>query len=168
MDGQKTILQDGTLFSTHPFSTKNHKTTTIPLGGFWRFFRGRCGKATLFQRLLFTHPHPLKNRWNRGGDDRQVSQNGMPFCTGCTLSGHILTCQRGFAPLEPPFSFPKMKLRNIRWKFLHSIFGFAGECTYCIWLMPTDVSGRHWVNYAIYAAGKSFRGLCRQPFCKFL
>lgn len=34
MDEQKTILQDGALFSTHPFSTKNHKTTIIPLGGF--------------------------------------------------------------------------------------------------------------------------------------
>lgn len=56
----------------------------------------------------------------------------MPFCTGCTLFGHILNLQGSSTPFEPLVSSPKMKLRNIRWKFPHSIFGFAGECTYRI------------------------------------
>lgn len=79
---------------------------TKPLSSPWsllKFFWWRMWeKATLFQRLLSPHPHPLKNHYNRGGDDRQVSQNGMPFCTGCTLSGHILNLPEGLCPLGTP------------------------------------------------------------------
>ena len=110
MDEQKTILQDGALFSTHPFSTKNHKTTIIPLGGFGRFFRGGgCGKSNALSEAAFPTSTPLKNCCNRGGDDRQVSQNGMPFCTGCTLSGHILNLQGSSTPFEPLAGSPKNK-----------------------------------------------------------
>ncbi len=77
MDKQKTILRNGALFSACPSPTKNHKTTIIPALS-------------------------LKNRCSCGGDDRQVSQNGMPFCTGCTLSGHILNLPEGLRPLGTP------------------------------------------------------------------
>lgn len=55
------------------------------------------------------HPHSAfcPNRCNESGDDRQVSQNGMPFCTGCTLFGHILNLQGSKAPLDPSFHPPK-------------------------------------------------------------
>lgn len=160
MDEQKTILQDGALFPTHPSPAKNHKTTIIPLGGFWRFFRGRCGKATLFQWLLFTHPSPLKNRWNRGGDDRQVSQNGMPFCTGCTLSGHILNLQGSSTPFEPLAGSPKeetmkrpLEVSPFRFRIRRGIGtyrilicvsryfrGALGKlCDLCCWRIPSGI-----------------------------
>lgn len=92
----------------HPSPAKNHKTTIIPLGGFWRFFRGgRCGKSNALSEAAFLTSTPLKNRCNRGGDDRQVSQNGMPFCTGCALSEHILNLQGSFTPFEPLAGSPK-------------------------------------------------------------
>ena len=110
MDEQKTILQDGALFSTHPFSTKNHKTTIIPpLEVFEVFFGCGCGKSNALSEAAFPTSTPLKKRWNRGGDDRQVSQNGMPFCTGCTLSGHILNLQGSSTPFEPLAGSPKNK-----------------------------------------------------------
>ena len=112
-------------------------------------------KATLFQRLLSPHPHPLKNHYNRGGDDRQVSQNGMPFCTGCTLFGHILNLQGSSTPFEPLVSSPKMKLRNIRWKFPHSIFGFAGECTYRILVCVSRCLPKHFVAHVFYTTDRS-------------
>lgn len=129
IDGQKTILWNRALFSTYLFPTKNHKTTIIPLEGSEDFWGGRCGKSNALSEAAFPTSTPFKNRWNRGGDDRQVSQNGMPFCTGCTLSGHILNLQGSSTPFEPLVSSPKMKLRNIHRKFLRLIFGFAGEST---------------------------------------
>ena len=112
---------------THPL-----RKITKPLSSPWRlqkiFSGADAEKATLFQRLLSPTSTPLKNRRNRGEDDRKVSQNGMPFCTGCTLFGHILNLPEGLCPLGTPhLALRKMKLRNIRWKFLRSIFGFAGE-----------------------------------------
>ena len=74
-----------------------------PLGGFGRFFRGGgCGKATLFQRLLSPPPDPSKTAVI-------VAQNGMPFCTGCTLFGHILNLQGSSTPFEPLAGSPKNK-----------------------------------------------------------
>lgn len=64
-------------------------------------------KSNALSEAAFPTPAPLKNRWNRGGDDRQVSQNGMPFCTGCTLSGHILNLQGSSTPFEPLAGSPK-------------------------------------------------------------
>ena len=130
MDGQKTILQDGTLFSTHPFSTKNHKTTIIPFEGFGRFFRGRCGKSNALSEAAFLTSTPLKNRCNRGGDDRQVSQNGMPFCTRCTLSGHILNLQGSSTPFEPLVSSPKTETAKHPPEVSSFHFRRAGESTH--------------------------------------
>lgn len=107
MDGKKTILQDGALFPTHPSPAKNHKTTIIPLECLEDFFGGRGGKSNALSEAAFPTSRPLQNRCNRGGDDRQVSQNGMPFCTRCTLSGHILNLQGSSTPFEPLVSSPK-------------------------------------------------------------
>ncbi len=107
MDKQKTILRNGALFSTYPSPAKNHKTTIIPLEVAEDFFGGGCGESIALTEAAFPTSTPLKNRCNRGGDDRQVSQNGMPFCTGCTLSEHILNLQGSKAPLDPSFSSPK-------------------------------------------------------------
>ena len=103
MDRQKTILWNSALLSaTHPLR-KITKPLSSPLEVSEDFFgETDAEKATLFQRLLSPHPHPLKNHYNRGGDDRQVSQNGMPFCTGCTLFGHILNLPEGLRPLGTP------------------------------------------------------------------
>ncbi len=131
---------------------------TKPLSSPWRFLKifsgANVGKATLFQRLLSPHPPP-KNRRNRGGDDRQVSQNGMPFCTGCTLFGHILNLQGSSTPFEPLVSSPKKKLRNIHWKFLHFIFGFAGECTYRILVCISRCLPKHFVAHVFYTTDRS-------------
>lgn len=150
MDEQKTILRNRALFSAHPSPTENHKTTIIPLEVPDDFFGGRMWeKATLFQRLLFPHPHPLKNRCNSGGDDRQVSQNGMPFCTGCTLFGHILNLQGSTAPLDPSARSPKNETAKhplevspfhfrIRWEIYPSHFGLCKQistqtiCSPCV------------------------------------
>ena len=83
-------------------------------------------------RGCFHRIHTPQNCHNRGGDDRQVSQNGKPFCTGCTLSGRILNLQGSSTPFEPLAGSPKMEQQNIRRKFCCSIPGFAGECTYSI------------------------------------
>lgn len=114
------------------------------------------GKATLFQRLLSTTFTPLKNHCKRGRDDRQVSQNGMPFCTGCTLFGHILNLQGSVAPLDPssPLS-EKRKLRNARWKFLCFIFGFAMECIYGNFFYVSRCLPKYFVCYVLYATGSS-------------
>lgn len=107
MDGQKTILQNGALPSAaHPL-----RKITKPLSSLWRFgrfLRGRqMWKSNALSEAAFPTSAPLKNRCNRGGDDRQVSQNGMPFCTGCTLSGHILNLQGSSTPFEPLAGSPK-------------------------------------------------------------
>lgn len=95
---------------THPL-----RKITKPLSSPWKLLKIFSGtdaeKATLFQRLLSPHPHPSKIAVivarMIGEDDRQVSQNGMPFCTGCTLSGHILNLQGSKAPLDPSYCSPK-------------------------------------------------------------
>lgn len=161
MDEQKTILQDGALFSTHPFSTKNHKTTIIPLGGFGRFFRGGgCGKSNALSEAAFPTLAPLKNCWNRRGDDRQVSQNGMPFCTGCTLSGRILNLQGSSTPFEPLAGSPKeetmkrpLEVSPFRFRIRRGIGtyrilicvsryfrGALGKlCDLCCWRIPSGI-----------------------------
>ena len=160
MDEQKTILQDGALFSTHPFSTKNHKTTIIPFEGFGRFFRGRCGKSNALLEAAFPTSTPLKNRRNLGGDDRQVSQNGMPFCTGCTLSGHILNLQGSSTPFEPLAGSPKeetmkrpLEVSPFRFRIRRGIGtyrilicvsryfrGALGKlCDLCCWRIPSGI-----------------------------
>lgn len=95
------------IVSHPPISCEKSQNHYHPLGMFGRFFRGQRWKKQRSFRGCFSHIHPLKNRWNRGGDDRQVSQNGMPFCTGCTLSGHILNLQGSSTPFEPLVSSPK-------------------------------------------------------------
>lgn len=107
MGGQNTILRNGVLPSNHLSPTKNHKTTIIPLEVFEVFFGGGCGKSNALSEAAFTTSTTLKNHRNRGGDDRQVSQNGMPFCTGCPLSGYILNLQGSSTPFEPLASSPK-------------------------------------------------------------
>jgi len=102
MDKQTTILRNGALLSAYPSPAKNHKTTIIPLEVSDDFFGGECGESNALPEAAFPTSTPLKNPCNRGGDDRQVSQNGMPFCTGCTLSGHILNLPEGLRPLGTP------------------------------------------------------------------
>lgn len=86
---------------THPL-----RKITKPLSSPWRFlmiFSGaNVGKSNPLSEAAFHTSTPLKNRRNSGGDDRQVSQNGMPFCTGCTLFGHILNLPEGLRPLGTP------------------------------------------------------------------
>lgn len=132
MNGQKTILQNGALFSNHPASAKNHKTTIIPLGVSEVFFGGGCGKSNTLSEAAFPTSIPLKNHRNRGGDDRQVSQNGMPFCIGCTLYGHILNLQGSSTPFEPLVSFPKIETVKHPMEVSSFYFRKAGESTRCI------------------------------------
>lgn len=139
---------------TH-FLRKITKPLSSPLEVFGDFFGGGCGKSNALSEAAFPTSTPLKKRWNRGGDDRQVSQNGMPFCTGCTLFGHILNLQGSSTPFEPLVSSPKMKLRNIRWKFPHSIFGFAGECTYRILVCVSRCLPKHFVAHVFYTTDRS-------------
>ena len=138
MGEQKKILWNRALFSTHPSLAKNHKTTIIPLEVSEDFFGGGCGKSNPLSEAAFPASTPLKNRRNRGGDDRQVSQNGMPFCTGCTLSGHILNLQGSVAPLDPSLSSPKKETAKhplevstfhfrIRWGMYSSHFGLCKQ-----------------------------------------
>lgn len=115
---------------------------TKPLSSPWRFLKifsgGGCGKSNPLSEAAFPASTPLKNRRNRGGDDRQVSQNGMPFCTGCTLSGHILNLQGSVAPLDPSLSSPKKETAKhplevstfhfrIRWGMYSSHFGLCKQ-----------------------------------------
>lgn len=78
---------------------------TKPLSSPWRFLKifsvADVEKATLFQRLLSPHSHPSKITGIVVGMIGQVWQNGMPFCTGCTLSGRILNLQGSSTPFEP-------------------------------------------------------------------
>jgi len=60
MDEQKTILQNGALFSTHPSAAQNHKTTIIPIGVSEDFFRDRCGKSNALSEAAFHHIHTLQ------------------------------------------------------------------------------------------------------------
>lgn len=85
---------------THPLR-KITKPLSSPLEVFEDFFGDGCGDSNALSEAAFPASTPLKNRCNRGGDDKQVSQNGMPFCTGCTLSGHILNLQGSSTPFEP-------------------------------------------------------------------
>lgn len=144
----------------HCFSlTYPLRKTTKPLSSLWRFLKIFSGadaeKATLFQRLLSPHPRPSKIAVIVVGMIGQVSQNGMPFCTGCTLFGHILNLQGSAAPLDPSFSSPKMKLRNIRWKFLCAIFGFAGECIHRILVCVSICLPKHFVAHVFYVTDRS-------------
>ncbi|RKJ61380.1 hypothetical protein D7Y06_20670 [Roseburia sp. 1XD42-69] len=66
------------------------------------FLVADVGKSNALSEAAFPTSTPLKNCCNRGGDDRKVLQNGMPFCTGCTLSGHILNLPEGLCPLGTP------------------------------------------------------------------
>lgn len=138
----------------HPLR-KITKPLSSPLKVSEDFFGGGCGKSNALSEAAFPTSTPLKNHRNRGGDDRQVSQNGMPFCTGCTLFGHILNLQGSSTPFEPLVSSPKMKLRNIRWKFPHSIFGFAGECTYRILVCVSRCLPKHFVAHVFYTTDRS-------------
>ena len=133
---------------THPLR-KITKPLSSPLKVSEDFFGGGCGESNALSEAAFHTSTPLKNRRNRGGDDRQVSQNGMPFCTGCTLIGHILNLQGSSTPFEPLVSSPKMKLRNIHWKFLRSIFGFAGECTYRSLVCVSRCLPKHFVVHVL-------------------
>lgn len=142
MDKQTTILRNGALLSAYPSPAKNHKTTIIPLEVSDDFFGANVGKATLFQRLLSPHPHPSKILVTVAGMIGQVSQNGMPFCTGMhPVRAHPKLARGASPPWNPHLALRKMKLRNIHWKFLRSIFGFARESTRrivfctgrCIW-----------------------------------
>lgn len=135
MDEQKTILQDGALFSAHPFSTKNHKTTIIPPWRFLKIFSGQMRKSNALSEAAFHASTPLKNCCNRGGDDRQVSQNGMPFCTGCTLSGHILNLQGSSTPFEPLDCSPK----NETAKRLHEVSQFYFRIRWRMYLSHFDL-----------------------------
>lgn len=83
------------------------KPLSSPLEVSENFFRSGCGKSNALSEAAVPTSTPLKNGCKRGGDDRQVSQNGMPFCTGCTLSGHILNLQGSSTPFEPLVSSPK-------------------------------------------------------------
>ena len=102
LDGQKQSSETEHCFP-HPPPAKNHKTTIIPA------------------------PASLKNHCNGSGDDRQVSQNGTPLCTGCTLSGRTLNLPGGRAPLEPlcPPAENKTKKRPPEVSLLH--FQRVGE-----------------------------------------
>lgn len=79
---------------------------TKPLSSPWSllkfFLVADVGKSNALSEAAFPTSTPLKNCCNRGGDDRKVLQNGMPFCTGCTLSGHILNLPEGLCPLGTP------------------------------------------------------------------
>lgn len=57
MDEQKTIFQDGALFSPHPFSAKNHKTTIIPLEVLEDFFGEADVEKQRSFRGCFPHIH---------------------------------------------------------------------------------------------------------------
>lgn len=155
MDEQKTILRDGALFSTHPFSTKNHKTTIIPLEVSEDFFGGECGENNALSEAAFPTSTPLKNCCNRGGDDRKVLQNGMPFCTGCTLSGHILNLPEGLRPLGTPILLSENETTKhplevspfyfrIRWECIHRILVYVSRC------LP-----KHFVVHVFYTTSRS-------------
>lgn len=167
MDGQKTILWNRALFSTHPSPAKNYKTTIIPLEGSEDFFGGRCGKSNALSEAAFPTSTPLKNRWNRGGDDRQVSQNGMPFCTGCTLYGHILNLQGSSTPFEPLVSFPKIETA----KHPLEVSSFYFRIRWGIYpphyiLHRQKFCGCFSVNDAICINGKPILEMCGQLFCE--
>lgn len=158
MDGQKTILQDGTLLS----AIHSLRKITKPLSSPWRFLKIFSGADVEKQRSFrgcFSHIHTLKNRCNHGGDDRQVSQNGMPFCTGCTLSGHILNLPEGLRPLGTPIWLSENKTAKhplevspfhfrIRWGMYLPHFdlrkqmfqGALGKlCDLCCWRIPSGI-----------------------------
>lgn len=84
---------------------------TKPLSSPWSllkfFLVADVGKSNALSEAAFPTSTPLKNCCNRGGDDRKVLQNGMPFCTGCTLFGHILNLQGSSTPFEPLAGSPK-------------------------------------------------------------
>ena len=88
-------------------------------------------KATLFQRLLSPHPHPSKIAVMVVGMIGQVSQNGMPFCTGCTLFGHILNLPEGLRPLGTPIELSENETPKCPLEVFPFHFRRAGECTYC-------------------------------------
>lgn len=144
---------------------ENHKTTIIPLEVSEDFFGSGCGKSNALSEAAFLASTSLKNCRNCGGDDRQVSQNGMPFCTGCTLYGHILNLQGSSTPFEPLVSFPKIE--TVKHPMEVSSFYFR----ICWGIYPPHyilhrqmLQGGILVNYAVYTNGKSILGMCGQPF----